>query len=56
MFKGDKLGVLEPGKLSDLIVLDRDCMTIPADDIRDLKSLLSMVDERIVYQSAEFNN
>lgn len=56
MFKEDKLGVLEPGKLADLVVLDRDYMTIPADDIRDLKSLLTMVDGRIVYQSPEFSN
>jgi predicted amidohydrolase YtcJ len=56
MFKEDKLGVLEPGKLADLVVLDRDYMTIPADDIRDLKSLLTMVDGRIVYQSPEFDN
>lgn len=56
MFKEDKLGVLEPGKLADLVVLDRDYMTIPEDEIRDIKSLLSMVDGRIVYQSSEFDN
>lgn len=56
MFKEDKLGVLEPGKLADLVVLDRDYMTIPEDDIWDLKSLLTMVDGRIVYQSPEFDD
>jgi len=54
--KENNLDVLEPGNLADLKVLDRDYLTIPADDIRDLKSLLSLVDGRIVYQSAEFNS
>ena len=54
MFKEDKLGTLEAGKLADLVVLDRDYMTIPGDDIRDLKSLLTMVDGRIVYESEDF--
>ena len=50
MFKEDKLGTIEVGKLADLVVLDRDYMTVPADDIRDLKSILTMVDGRIVYE------
>ncbi len=30
---------------------DRDYMTIPADEIRDLNSVLTMVDGRIVYEA-----
>ena len=55
MFKEDKLGTLEPGKLADLVVLDRDYMTVPEDDIRYLKSMLTMVDGRIVYQDESFS-
>lgn len=51
MHKEDLLGSLEVGKLADIVVLDRDYMTIPVDDIRDLNSVLTMVDGRIVYQS-----
>ena len=46
-------GELEVGKLSDLVVLDRDYMTVPEDDIRDLKSVLTMVDGRIVFASED---
>jgi len=56
VFKEDKLGTIEVGKLADLAVLDRDYMTIPADEIRDLKSVLTMVDGRIVYESTDFRD
>jgi predicted amidohydrolase YtcJ len=49
MHKEDLLGSLEVGKLADIVVLDRDYMTIPVDEIRDLTSVLTMVDGRIVY-------
>lgn len=54
MFKEDKLGTIEVGKLADLVVLNRDYMTVPEDDIRDLSSVLTMVDGRIVYESDDF--
>ena len=49
MFKEDDIGSLEVGKLADLVVLDRDYMTVPADDIFDLESVLTMVGGRVVY-------
>lgn len=51
MHKEDLLGTLEVGKLADFVVLDRDYMTIPADEIRDLNSVLTMVDGRIVHEA-----
>ncbi|MDG2087584.1 MAG: amidohydrolase [Arenicellaceae bacterium] len=51
MHKEDILGSLEVGKLADIVVLDRDYMTVPVDDIRDLNSVLTMVDGRIVYEA-----
>jgi predicted amidohydrolase YtcJ len=51
MHKEELIGSLEVGKLADIVVLDRDYMTIPVDDIRDLNSVLTMVDGRIVYES-----
>ncbi len=31
-------------------IVDRDYMTVPVDEIRDLHSVLTMVDGRIVYE------
>ena len=49
VFQEDNLGAIQPGKLADLVVLDRDYLTIPADQIKDIKPVLTMVDGRIVY-------
>ena len=46
----DKLGSLEPGKLADLIVLDKDILTIPHEDIKDIQVLTTIVDGKIVYE------
>lgn len=51
MFKEDTLGSIEVGKFADLAVLDRDYMTVPANEIRDIESVLTMVNGRIVYQA-----
>ena len=51
MHKEDLLGTLEVGKLADFVVLDRDYLTIPADEIRNLNSVLTMVDGRVVYEA-----
>ncbi|GBQ31161.1 amidohydrolase [Gluconacetobacter azotocaptans] len=44
-------GSLEPGKLADLIVLDRNVMQVPANDIANTKVLVTMVGGRIVYST-----
>ena len=51
LFKENELGSIEKGKLADLVVLDRDYMTIPADQIKDIKPLLTMVGGRMVFRS-----
>jgi len=51
MFKEDDLGTLEVGKLADLVVLDRDYMSIPADDIFNIEPLMTVVGGRIVFDS-----
>jgi predicted amidohydrolase YtcJ len=50
-FDEDKKGSLEPGKLADLAVLSADPLTVEEDGIRDIKSLMTMVGGRIVYQT-----
>jgi predicted amidohydrolase YtcJ len=46
-----RLGSLQPGYHGDFIVLDNDYFTVPDDVVKDLKSVLTMVDGRIVYDS-----
>jgi len=47
----DKIGSLEPGKLADLVVLDRDYFTVPDVQIKQIKSLMTIVDGKIVHGS-----
>ena len=49
VFREKQIGSLEVGKLADLVVLDRDYLTVPADDIRNIASVLTMVGGRVVY-------
>jgi len=44
-------GSLEVGKLADMIVLDRNFFSIPAEDIANIKVLQTMVGGKIVYQA-----
>jgi predicted amidohydrolase YtcJ len=50
LFQENNLGSLQPGKLADVLVLDRDYLTIPSDEIKDIKPVLTMVGGRIVYE------
>ena len=51
VFQENNLGSIQPGKLADLVVLDRDYLTIPADEIKNIKPVLTMVGGRIVYDA-----
>ena len=45
----DVLGSLEPGKWADLVVLDKDYLTVPVDDIPKLRVLMTMVGGKPVH-------
>jgi predicted amidohydrolase YtcJ len=47
-------GSLEVGKFADLIVLDRDITSIPAEDIAATQVLQTVVGGRVVYQADQF--
>ena len=51
LFQEANLGVLAPGKYADLLVLDRDYLTVPEDKIKDLKPVMTMVGGRVVYEA-----
>ena len=52
VFQENNLGSIQAGKLADLVVLDRDYLTIPADEIKDIKPVMTIVGGRIVYDAA----
>ena len=49
LFREDDLGSLEPGKLADFAVLDRDYMAVPEEEIENLYSVMTVVEGEIVY-------
>lgn len=49
-FREDSIGSLEPGKLADLVVLDRNIVEGSSDEIADARVELTMVGGRIVYE------
>ena len=42
---------MEVGKFADLIVLDRNVLKIPAEEIAEVKVLQTVVGGRVVYQA-----
>jgi len=44
----DRIGTLAPGKQADLVLLDRDVLTVPAEEMRDAKVLWTMLGGNIV--------
>jgi hypothetical protein len=47
----DRIGSIEPGKLGDLVVLNRDYFAVPDIEIRQIRSVLTVVDGKIVYSA-----
>ncbi len=53
-FSEKEQGSIEPGKLADLVVIDRDILTCPEDEIRLIEPLMVVLDGRIVERSSAF--
>jgi predicted amidohydrolase YtcJ len=51
IFQEGNLGSLAPGKYADLLVLDRDYLTVPPDEIKDIKPLITMVGGKVVHDA-----
>jgi predicted amidohydrolase YtcJ len=49
---GDTVGSIEIGKSADLIVLDRNVLETPADDLAETKVLTTWFEGRVVYERA----
>ncbi len=51
VFREGELGSLQKGKYADLLVLDRDYLSVAADQIKDIQPLITMVGGKIVYEA-----
>ena len=49
-FEEKKKGSIEPGKLADVAVLTADFLTVPEDQIMTIKSHMTIVDGKVVYE------
>jgi len=54
ILRENDLGTLEPGKLADFAVLDRDFFSIPEKEIFEIKNLMTGLGGKIVFRSPEF--
>ena len=48
-----ELGTIEPGKWADMIIIDRDFLTVPVEEISRIQVLTTFVGGKIVYQHPE---
>ena len=48
-----KKGRIEPGRLADFAVLDRDYFAVPGEEIREIESLLTVVGGKVVYGAGD---
>jgi len=46
-------GSIEPGKLADLVILDRDILTCPEDEIREIQAVKTILGGKVIYEARE---
>ena len=47
----DRVGSLEVGKYGDMVVLDRDPLTTPKTELRDIQVMATLKEGQIIYQA-----
>ena len=50
-FEEEQKGSIEPGKLADLVVISKDYLACPEDEIKDIEALQTVVGGKVVYGS-----
>ena len=46
-------GSLEPGKYGDMVILDRDPLTVPKETLRNIQVLATIKEGQIIYQAED---
>ena len=54
--KGDLLGSIEPDKFADLVILDRDYMAMPEEEIGEMRPLMTMKGGQFIFLRTDFAN
>ena len=49
IFQETRLGAIRPGLLADMLVLDRDYLSVPVDEIKDIRPIATIVNGEIVF-------
>jgi predicted amidohydrolase YtcJ len=49
MFQEGYTGAIRPGLRADMLVLDRDYLTVAADEIKEIRPVATIVDGAVVY-------
>jgi predicted amidohydrolase YtcJ len=47
----DKIGSIAPGKQADMVLVDRDVLTVPAEELKDTKVVWTMFGGEVVYRA-----
>ena len=50
-FREDVLGTITAGKLADLVLLDKDPLTIPTEELKKVKVIMTILGGRVVWES-----
>ena len=46
-------GTLEPGKYADMAVLDHDILSVPPEEIQNIRNVMTIMDGKITYRSGK---
>jgi predicted amidohydrolase YtcJ len=55
-FNEQNRGSLERGKLADAVVIDRDYLTCPEDQIKNIEPLMTIINGQVAYSTGDFAN
>jgi predicted amidohydrolase YtcJ len=56
ILKPEKLGSIEKGKIADILVLDKDFMTVPDEQVPTIRPQVTVFDGKIVYVHKQFSD